>query len=515
MDMESQSSRSTRIAKNTLLLYCRMLFLLLVGLYTSRVVLAALGIDDFGIYSAVGGVVAMFAVISGALSAAISRFLTFELGRKESGAQDRMGAIFAASVKTQLIIAAAIVLLAEPLGLWFLGSKMNIPVERLGAARWVFQFSLLTFVINMISVPYNAAIIAHEKMRAFAVIGIGEGLAKLAVALLIAFAAMDGLIFYAMLMAVVAVLVRLSYGIYCRRSFEECREGIFVRGRSDDTRGVMKQMFSFAGWNFIGASSAVLRDQGGSVLLNLFGGPAVNAARGVALQLSGAVQGFVTNFMTAMNPQITKSYAAEDREYTTRLVFKGARLSFMLLLVLSMPLMLNMDFILDIWLKEVPGHAAAFACLAMIFALSESLSNPLVTLQLATGKIRNYQILVGGIQLLNLPVAWICLKTGSAPECVPLVAIVLSQVALIARLEMLQGMTGLNMRMYLRKVYLRAAAAALMAGLVPLLWRGAVPSGWGGFLANLALTLLWTLIVVAMVGVEKDELKFLVSKIKR
>jgi len=302
--MNGADHSGTRIAKNTLMLYVRMFALMLVGFYTSRVVLASLGENDFGIYNVVGGVVAMFTVISGALNSAVQRFITFELGKGDAA---RIGKVYSTAVLIQLAIALIVVALAEPVGLWFIDNKMTIDPSRIPAARTVLHFSLLAFAVNLMSVPQMAAITAHEHMSAYAWIGVLDGLLRLGTALLIARSDSDRLVLYAALMAVTVLVVRMAYGIYCRTHFPDCRF------RPVFDRKLLKEMFSFAGWNFIGVASGVLRDHGGNILVNLFSGPAVNAARGVAVQVNGAVQGFVTNFMTAVNPQITKSYASGDR----------------------------------------------------------------------------------------------------------------------------------------------------------------------------------------------------------
>lgn len=506
--IETNSEKGRRIARNTMLLYCRMLLLLFVGLYTSRVVLGALGIDDYGVYNAVGGVVSLFAVVSSALTSAISRFLTFELGKPDSS-ESRLRQVFRNSLKIQFMMAGIIILLAESVGVWFLNAKMSIPDGRMSAANWVLQFSILTFAINLISIPFNAAIIAHERMKAFACIGIFEGIAKLGVAFLLLAAPFDRLVYYAMLMCVVALLVRLAYGAFCKRNFEECS------GRNESNDGTMeqfRQMLSFAGWNFIGASSAVLRDHGGNILINLFYGPAVNAARGITTQLSGAVQGFVNNFMTAMNPQITKAYASDDRDYMMTLVFKGARLSYLMLLFLSLPLIVNMDFVLNIWLKEVPPHAANFVTLALFFAMSESLSNPLITVQLATGDIKKYQIIVGGLQLLNVPVSWALLAMGQAPECVLIVAIVLSQVCLFARLALLKKMAGLNVWKFVLQVYLVVVPTTVVC-FIPFI-RSEAADTWASFLIKSAIAVVFSLFMIWM-ALEKDEKDYIKNKLKR
>lgn len=502
--MTTNSENNKRIAKNTLLLYFRMLLMMVVNLYTSRVVLNALGVEDFGIYNIVGGVVAMFSILSGSLSAAISRFITYELGRGNIG---NLNKIFSASITIQLLLSLIVVLLVESIGIWFLNCRMIIPVNRIIAANWVLQFSLFTFVLNLVSVPYNASIIAHERMSAFAYISILEAIGKLAIAFLIICSPIDRLIFYSMLMCIVAIIIRLAYAQYCKKHFEEC---IY---HFNWDRNILKNIFSFAGWNFIGAASAVLRDQGGNVVINLFCGPTVNAARGIAFQVNNAVSGFVQNFMTALNPQITKSYALNDREYMMILIYQGARLSFYMLLFLSLPILMNTSYILSLWLGIVPDHTTLFVQLVLIFAMSESISNPLVTAMLATGKIRNYQIVVGGLQLLNLPISYMFLKMGCVPETVLIVAIVISQCCLAARLYMLRGMIGLSVRTYLLQVYVNVVLVAFISCIVPFYFSKYFSGGFIGFVLMSLLCFLCTLMTVLFVGCNAKERDFIYSKL--
>lgn len=502
--MSNTTENNKRIAKNTLLLYFRMLFLMAVSLYTSRVVLNALGIEDFGIYNVVGGVVAMFSVLSGSLSAAISRFITYELGK---GNQENLNKIFSSAVTIQLGLAGIIILLAETIGIWFLNVKMNIPEVRMEAANWVFQFSILTFAINLISVPYNASIIAHEKMSAFAYISILEAVGKLTIAYLIAISPIDKLIFYAILMCVVALIVRFTYGNYCKRHFNECTYH-FIWDKQ-----LLKSMFSFAGWNFIGASSAVLRDQGGNVVINLFCGPAVNAARGIAFQVNNAVNQFVVNFMTALNPQITKSYAAGDKGYMMTLIFQGARLSFYMLLLLSLPILVNTHYILALWLKIVPEHAVLFVQLILIFALSESISQPLITAMLATGKIRNYQIIVGGLQMMNLPLSYILLRLGYFPEVVIVIAICISQCCLAARLILLRGMIGLSITKYLKNVYLNIIVVCIIAVILPLISAYYIKESFINFILISLIAVICTLSSIYFLGCNNQEREFIHQKL--
>ena len=504
--MTTTSENNKRIAKNTLFLYMRMLLLMAVNLYTSRVVLNALGIEDFGIYNVVGGVVAMFSILSGSLSAAITRFITYELG---TGNLDNLKKIFSSAVTIQIGMAALIILLAEAIGVWFMNVKMNIPDARITAANWAFQFSILTFAINLISVPYNASIIAHERMSAFAYISILEAIGKLAIAFLIVVSPMDKLIFYAILMCAVALIVRFAYGIYCKRHFEECIYHFIF------DKDLLKRMFGFAGWNFIGATSSVLRDQGGNVIINLFCGPTVNAAQGIAFQANTAVRSFVANFMTALNPQITKSYATGDRDYMMTLIFQGARLSFYMLLFLSLPILINTHYILELWLKTVPEHTVFFVQLVLIFAMSESVSNPLITAMLATGRIRNYQIVVGGLQMMNLPVSYILLRMGMFPEIVIIVAIVISQCCLAARLLMLRGMIGLSVRKYLKKVYINVLTVSVLASVLPFLLADRMEESFINFILLSLVAVICTGITIYYIGCNKTEREFIMNKLQK
>ena len=501
------SYRTRRIAKNTLMLYVRMLFMMFMGLYTSRIVLQALGEGDYGIYNVVGGVVAMCTIISGALNSAVSRFITFEMGKGEGA---RLNKVYSTAVIIQIVLAAVVVAVAEPVGLWFIDNEMTISPERIPAARWVLHFSLLAFVVNLMSVPQMASITAHERMSAYAWIGILDGLLRFGVALLISCSGHDRLVTYAALMAVSVLIVRMAYGIYCRLHFPECRFRLVF------DRPLMKEMFSFAGWNFIGVTAGVLRDHGGNILVNVFSGSvAVNAARGVALQLSNAVQSFVTNFMTAVNPQITKSYAAGEKDYMFSLMRKSSRMAYYLLLIIVLPVIFNVDYLLSIWLDEVPAGSASFARLFLILALSESLSGPLITGTQATGKIRDYQILVGGLIMLNFPVSYIFLKAGAAPEVTVVVAIVISQICLFARLYMLRRLTEFPVGEYLIRVYLNVLIVTLTAVILPLALMRYMPGGLTGFLLDVPLCIVCAALAVLFKGCSSAERKELWNMIRR
>ena len=443
--MDSHAENTRRIAKNTLMLYVRMLFSMLVSLYTSRVVLNTLGVEDYGIYNVVGGLVAMFSMVSSSLSSAVSRFLTFELGR---GDMEWLKEMFSTALLIHIVLAGLVFILSDSDGIWFLKTQMSIPYERLYAANWVFQASVIAFMFGLFSVPYNASIISHERMSTFAYIGILEVVLRLLIVLFIAYVPLgyDKLIAYSLLLVVVSMSLQCIYLWYCRKHFEECLFKLHFN------KTCWEEMSAFAGWNFIGTTSGLLKDQGVNTLLNIFIGPVVNAARGISLSVNSAVCSFAKNFMIALNPQITKSYASGDRNYMLLLSERGSRFSFYLILFFALPIFLETDFILKLWLGQYPEHTINFVRLVLVLSLCEVLSETLITMQLATGKIRNYQIAVGGMQLMNFPFSYLCLKLGLPPESVLVVALVVTICCLLLRLLFLRKMVGLSVCGYLYRV---------------------------------------------------------------
>lgn len=496
---------TSRIAKNTLLLYFRMLLTMGVSLYTSRVILKALGIEDFGIYNVVGGVVAMFGIISGSLSAAISRFIAFELGK---GDFDRLKKIFCTSVNIQIILIGIITILMETIGIWFLNNKMVIPEERLTAANWVFQFSVITFALNLLCVPYNAVIIAHEKMSAFAYISIVDCILKLLVALIITFNPFDRLIYYGLLIMIVGLLNRIIYAVYSKRHFVEATYSFFF------DKALMKEMFGFAGWNFIGVSSAILRDQGGNLLINLFFGPVANGARGIAMQVSSAVSSFTNNFMTAVDPQITKSYAAGEKEYLMNLIFQSTKFSFFLVLLISQPVLLGTSYLLELWLGQVPDYSVVFVRLSMILILCDSLSHAITTAASATGNIKKYQLIVGGCQSLNFPLSYLCLYWGAKAESVFVVAIVISMICNALRIMMSKSLLNLPIMSFLHIVGLRVFAVSAVSVLVLSILNLYFESGLVSFLLFSAIAIGSLAVAVYYLGCSKQDKTYLKMQVQ-
>lgn len=496
-----------RIAKNTVLLYIRTFIILLVSLYTSRVVLTALGVDDYGIYNVVGGFVAMFSLLSGALANAISRYITFELGK---GDNDRLKEVFSTSVTVQIILALVIIVIAEIVGVWFLNVKMNVPEGRIIAANWVFQCSLLTFAINLISVPYNACIIAHERMGAFAYVSVLEAVLKLGSVLLLFILGFDRLIIYAVLMVIVATLIRLIYGIYCGRHFQECHY------HYNFNKPLIREMTSLAGWNMLGAGGAVLNDYGVNVLMNLFFGVKVNAARGLSVQVNAAVTQFVNSFTTAVNPQITKSYAKGETGHTFSLVTMSSKYSFFLMLLFAVPLIAETPYLLELWLKNVPEYTVLFVRLTIVVSLLSTLSTSLYTLALATGNIKKYQIVVGTLSLSCFFVTYFFYKLALPVETAYYVSIIINIFILFARLWILGSLTGISIVNYVKKVIVRTLFVAAFAGLLSFLWQKLFPNYnlIHGFIV-IFLCVFSTFILILFVGLSALERQYLTNMLKK
>lgn len=503
--MTNHSENTRRIAKNTLFLYMRMLFAMLVGLYTSRVVLSALGVENYGIYNVVGGFVSMFALISSALTSSISRFLTFELG---AGNMKRLKEVFSTSLLIQIAMSIIVLIVAETIGLWFVNYKLVIPPDRLYAANWVFQASIFAFILGLISCPYNSLVVSHEKMNMFAYLGILDTLLRLAIVLFIAYSPwnFDRLIVYSLLLIAVSTASQMVCFCYTYSHFEESRTVPRFYKKC------WKEMSGFAGWNAIGCTAGLLKDQGVNILLNLFFGPAVNAARGLGITINGAVNSFAANFLTAINPQITKSYAANDRVYTFSLVERGSRFGYYIIMILAIPIILETPFVLKLWLKEYPVMTITFTRLVLVLSLIEILSNTLITLQVATGKIRNYQLAVGGLLLMNFPLSWIALKLGAPAFSVYLVAIGIGIGCLFLRLIFLRKMTQLSIKGYLNNVIINVLFTTTAALLPPLLSYLLMPEGLFRLIAICMVSLISGMLSVMYIGCSNSERAFILSK---
>ena len=480
-----------------------MILLLCVSLYTSRVILAALGFEDYGIYNVVGGIVTMFSFINMALANSTSRFITYALGKGDL-ANSRQ--TFNASLIVHVIIAIVIVLLSETIGLWFLYNKMVIPESRITAAFWVFQFSIVSCVASILYSPFNATIIAHEKMSAFAFISILDAVLKLAIAFLISITHFDRLVFYAFLFLCISLLDILIYLYYCRKHFPEVR-----LLKLHDTR-VLKEIMGFAAWSMIGNLAYVGYTQGLNVLLNIFFGPVVNAARGVATQLQSAVMGFVTNFQMAVNPQITKSYAQEDFSRLHTLIYASSKFSFFLLYCIILPLSIESKTILSIWLIDVPDYAVQFTVLTLFARLIDTLSNPIGIANNATGTIKTYQIFEGGSLLLIVPIAYLVLKMGGNPTSVFWVQLIIMYAVQILRLFLVCSKINMPKKEYCTKVLSRITPVAVVSAIIPLMLHQYLPTSIISSIVVVLVSICSVMLFSYMFGLEYNERQMLLQK---
>ena len=483
------------------------MFLLIgVNLYTSRVVLNALGINDYGIYNVVGGLVAMFAILSSTISGAISRFLSFELGKPNGNFQK----VFNVSFWIQCGLAIIALFLVETIGVWFLNFHMTIATERISAANWVLQCSAITFIINMLALPYNAAIISHEKMNIFAYVSMFEACLKFCVVLLLQFCSfLDNLKVYALMILLVSIVPALIYRVYCIKKLNGCKISSVYE------KSIVKEMLGFSVWNFFGVLASICRDQGVNLIVNVIYGTAINAARGIATQVCGAVNGFVGNFMKAVDPQITKLYASHDITECHKLVFRSSKFGFLLINLVTFPIIINSKEILTIWLKNVPPHTQAFVSLILIFLQIETLTYAFNTLMLATAKIRTYQIIAGGIQLLNLPISYFLLKKGFSLNSPYYVLIALSGVCFVARLIILRKIAGISIRQYFISVIYRIILVIVLTYPIPLYVHYILPSNFIYCIISIILCLMVTFIASIYIGCNRNERDFIYIKIKQ
>lgn len=440
-----------------------------IGLYTSRKILEILGVDDFGLLNVVGGVIAMVAFLNNSMSASTQRFLTYELGKKE---EKSFNNIFSMCVLIHLVIGFLALLLGETVGLWLVNTQLNIDPDRMVAANFIYQTAILSAVLGIIQTPYNAAIISYERMHIYAYVGLGESVTKLVIVFLLLLSPVDHLITYAILLFAVQLTTCLNYRIYCIRNLDGCRMRRFWN------RGVFRHMLSFTGWNMFGATAALLRDSGANILLNIFGGTAVNAARGVAYTLSNAANTLVGGFQSALNPQLTKSYASDNYEATCSLLCRSSKISYILMLIITIPVFLECQFLLDLWLVEVPHYTVMFARIILLESLVATLQGPMITALLATGNIRWYQIVVGGLFIMNVPIAYILLKSGGHIVTPFIVSLVLVIVGQMLRLRFAHNMLRLSYKKYAKEVILPIVLVSVTSAVVPVTLAGMLNDGW-------------------------------------
>lgn len=490
-------SGNKQIAKNAAALYFRMFVTMIIGLYTSRVILNALGVTDYGIYGVVGGFVSMFTLISGSIAASVSRFLTFELGKEN---KESLKQTFATSLLVMWGLSIVLILITETVGLWYLHNKMVIPAERMKAAFWCFQFSLFTMILTLINQPYTATIIAHERMDVYAYIAILDSTLKLAICIAVLYSPIDKLILYAFLLFMASVINQMIYMFFCRHKFEESKFSFTF------DKKIFRSMFSFAGWNFIGSSAAILTSQGSNLMLNYIGGPVINASYSIANSASGMVTTFVNNFTQAFNPQITKRYAADEYQSLVQLLIYGSKYSYYLMFIVALPIMLNAEFLLKLWLGFVPIEAVAFIRLMILANLFDAMSRPIVTAKNANGNIRNYQIIVGGVLLMTLPLAYLGLKFKMGMWCVTAAAAITSFVSVFVRLYMMHGdFPYWSSGLFIKKVVFNVLAVSVISGIIPIFVYKLMSLGWINLIITTLISLASCVISILYIGCSKGE----------
>ncbi len=506
MPETSSSAKNKRIAQNTFLLYIRMIFLMLISLYTSRVILNALGVKDYGVYNVVGGVVAMFSILSNSFSSSVSRFLTFELGKND---MKRLKQVFSTSLIVQISMAFFISVVAEIIGIWFLNYKMNLPHDRIDAANWVMHCSILSFVVSLLSTPFNATIISHEKMGTFAYVSILDGIFKLCIAFFVSVSAFDKLELYATLLLLESFLVGLIYGIYCKINFKE------INFKFSFDKPLIKEMTSFAGWTMFGNGAYMFNTHGVNILINMFFGVTLNAARGIATQVEQAVTQFVNNFTTALNPQITKSYAEGDFSYMHSLVCHGAKYSYFLMLFFAVPIGLETERILSLWLKIVPDYAVAFVRLTFVTSMCTIIGNTLVASQFATGQIKKYQITVALWGALVFPLTWVAFLMGYSPLSAYWIYTFIYFVLIFIRIYLVKDLIMLPWQKYFKEVLIKCLMVSVGSFVFPyLLYKLQDPS-----ILRLIEVIIAGIISVIMsiytLGLEPKEKQFIINQIQK
>ena len=507
----SQQKSSSTIAKNTVFLYVRLLFTIFITFFTSRVVLQVLGVEDFGIFNVVGSVVAMFSFLNSGMIQASQRFMSFQMGK---GDERSLKDVFSSSLLIHILIGAIVFVGVESIGVWFLNAKMNIAPERMYAANWVLQCSLLGFSISVITVPFYAETIAHEKMGVYAIVGLVDSLLKLGAIYLVKYSSFDNLIFYSILLLVIPTLELIVYSIYCKKHFSE------VSFRPRYVKGMFVSILSFAGWSFVGNMGFTGRNAGVNIVINMLCGVAVNAARGIAYQVSSAIVGFASNFQMAIVPQITKRYAANDISSMLKLVTRGSKLSFILLFLMALPLSLRIDYILELWLGNVPEYTAEFVSLVLVVCILDSMVIPLGKAIDATGNIKWFQISVSVVMLLDIPVCYLILMMGVEPYLALIGSMMVSMAGMCVRIIIVKRrFPAFSVFGYLRDVLFKCLLAAAMSYFICRFVNSFIPEGFFGLIAACLVILLITAANFFILALDKEDKAIIkdivVSKIKR
>lgn len=499
------NNQNKRIAKNTIFMYIRMAITMCIGLYTSRAVLQALGVEDFGLYNVIGGIVSMFVVLNNAMVNTTSRFITVYLAKEE---ELQTCKIFNMASLVHVVIAVLVVLFGETIGLWYLENKLVVPEGRMFAAHWLYQLSILSAIFSILYVPYNAAIVAHEKMGVFAFIQIADSALKLIIVLLLAYSPIDKLIFYATLLTILSIADLCIYFIYCKRHFAETKIMFYWNN------SVFKEMMGFAGWTLVGNFVNFFYTQGLNLLLNAFCGPAANAARGIAVQVENVVKQFANNVQVAINPQILKSYSLNEMDRMYSLIMASSRYCFFLLYFLCLPIMLEANFILHLWLGIVPEHTVNFIRLILVIALFDTFVNPMFTANLACGKLKLYHFPLSILMVAFMFVTYFAIKLTGIAESVYVSLLTVTFIGYIMKIYIIDRQVGLKPKVYIKNVLKPVCLVVLISPILPFYIHSLLDEGWVRLLATGFACVVSVTAAIYVLGVSQAERKFVVTFVR-
>lgn len=499
------AANNQRIAKNTLFLYIRLLITTVVGLYTSRVVLQKLGVEDLGIYGVVGSLVSIFSTLNSTMSISTYRFLNIAVGK---GDKTYLSDVFRTSLLIHILIACILVIVAESIGPWFIENKLTIPDNRQYAAQWTFQFSLITCVFMIISAPYSSSIMVHERMDVYAYFTIFDTSMKLLIVYLIGHSAFDKLIEYSFYLCCLQVVSRFLYNLYCKRVFEETGFSIWVK------KDIAIEMLKFTSWNILHCIANIFSTEGLNMVLNIFFGPVVNAARLIAVQVQSKVMMFGRNLQEAFNPQIMKNYASGDLNYMRRLVVCSSKFSFFLLILFILPLSFETDFVMKLWLETPPEYTTIFVRLILITILIDALQNSLLTTVHSTGKIKWYSIVMSFILLLVVPCSYFALRGGTSPYIVFIIQIVFMLIGLFISFYFAKKLIGLNLSYYFSNTIFPISKMLLLSVPIPIILKSITEKSTINSLSVIFVTIAITLLSIYLSGLSSVEKKYLINYIK-
>lgn len=504
--MIDTAENNKRIAKNVFLLYIRMALLMFISFYTSRIVLKNLGITDFGLYNVVAGFIAMLGFIQGSMSNGIQRFMSYAI--KNSNEYD-VNTIFIASVRILITICLVILLLAETIGLWFVYNKMSIPHERINTVIWVYQLSVLQTIVSLLSIPYYALIIAYERMNAFAYISILEAVSKLSIAIILSFSMIDKLLLYAILMFIVQLIIRITYNLYCKKYIYKIK----LNGSCDIK--IIKRLLTYIGWNTTSICSEIIQIQGLNILLNIFFGPILNAARGISIQVMGVVRNFSINFLMAINPQIIKSYASGDLRYTESLVFKASRFGFMIMFCISAPVIMITDDLLNLWLVEVPQYGDIFIKIILCSSMINVLIDPIKTAINATGKIKYFNICISIMLLSSIPISFFLLKKNAEAYSVFIVQCIINLIIVVISVYFMKRIIRINQIRYYKDVIMRVIFVSIIVFSIMFIMLNIQTNEIYWHFINAFILFITTIITVSLIGVKANERRKIIKYIRK